>query len=68
MSLKTFHIIFIATSVLLAIGLGIMTLKAYLEQHAVAQLGWSLLSFTAALVLIVYGIRILKKLKHVGFL
>ncbi len=68
MSLKAFHIFFIATSVLLAVGLGIMTLQTFLEQHALAQLGWSLLSFAAALVLILYGVHILKKLKNVGFL
>lgn len=68
MSLKAFHIFFIATSALLAVGMGIMTLQTYLDQHAIAQLGWSLLSFAAALSLILYGVRILKKLKNVGFL
>ena len=68
MSLKAFHIFFIATSVLLAVGLGMMTLQTYLEKHALAQLGWSLLSFAAAVALIFYGVHILKKLKHVGFL
>ncbi|MBI2214016.1 MAG: hypothetical protein HYU52_10250 [Acidobacteria bacterium] len=68
MSLKAFHLFFIATSVLLAVGLGIMTLQDFLERHAMAQLGWSLLSFVAALALILYATRILKKLKHVGFL
>jgi len=68
MSLKAFHIFFIATSVLLAVGLGMMTLRTYLEQHAVAQLGWSALSFAAALALTLYGVRIRKKLNDVGFL
>jgi choline-glycine betaine transporter len=68
MSLKAFHIFFIATSVLLAVGLGIMTLRTFLQHHAVTQLGWSLLSFAAALALIFYGARILKKLQNVGFL
>ena len=68
MSLKAFHIFFIATSVLLAVGLGITTLRTFLERHATAQLGWSLLCFASALALALYGVRILKKLKHVGFL
>lgn len=68
MSLKAFHVFFISTSVLLAVGLGVMTLQAFLRHHAMAQLGWSFLSFAAALALIFYGVHILKKLKHVGFL
>jgi hypothetical protein len=68
MSLKAFHIFFIATSVLLAVGLGIMTLQTFLQSQAMAQLGWSLLCFAAALALVVYGVRILRKLRHVGFL
>lgn len=68
MSLKAFHIFFIAASVALALGLGVLALRAYMQEHAVAQLGWSLLSFAAAAALIVYGSHILKKLRNVGFL
>ncbi len=68
MSLKAFHLFFIATSVLLAAGLGMMTLQTFLEHHAVAQLGWSFLCFAAALALTVYGLRIRRKLRNVGFL
>lgn len=68
MSLKAFHLFFIAISVLLAVGMGAMTLQAFLERHALAQLGWSLLSFAGAIALIVYGVYIRKKLRNVGFL
>ncbi len=68
MSLKAFHLFFIATSVLLAVGLGTMTLQAFLQRHELAPLGWSIVSFSAALALIVYGVQIRRKLKDVGFL
>jgi len=68
MSLKAFHIFFIATSVLLAVGLGVMALRNFLLTHAMPQLGWSLLAFAAAASLVVYGVRIRRKLSHVGFL
>jgi len=68
MSLKAFHIFFIATSALLAVGVGMMSLQAFLERRAMEQLGWGLVSFAAAAALIVYGVRIRRKLKEVGFL
>ena len=66
MSLKAFHIFFITISALLGVGLGVMTLLAYLERGDVAQLGWSLLSFAAAIALVIYGVRIRNKLKHIA--
>ena len=68
MSLKAFHLFFIAISVLLAVGLGTMTLQAYLQRHETGQLGWSLVSFSAALALIVDGVPRRRKRKDVGFL
>lgn len=68
MSLKFFHLFFIATSVLLAIGVGTMTLRTFMAERAVAQLGWSSLSFAAAVALIVYGVHIRRKLRNVGLL
>ena len=68
MSLKSFHIFFITVSVLLAAGMGIRSLRIFLEERALIQLTWSLLAFVAALALIVYGRRFLKKLKDVSYL
>ena len=68
MSLKSFHVFFIAVSVLLAVGLGIRSLRTFLEEQALSQLAWSLLAFGAALALIIYGRRFLKKLKDVSYL
>ena len=68
MSLKSFHIFFISVSVLLAAGMGLRSLLIFLEDQALSQLVWSLLAFAAALALIVYGLRFLKKLKNVSYL
>ena len=68
MSLKSFHIFFITVSVLLATGMGVRSFRIFLQEQAISQLAWSLLAFVAALALIIYGQRFLKKLKDVSYL
>lgn len=68
MSLKAFHIFFIAASILLAVGFGVWELLAYMESGGAGRFIAALLSFAAAAGLIVYGVRFLKKLKHIGYL
>ncbi len=68
MSLKAFHIFFIATSVLLAIGFGIWEMVAYAESGSAGQLAAAVAAFLVAGGLVAYGVRFLKKLKHIGYL
>jgi hypothetical protein len=69
MSLKAFHVIFIAASNALALGFGIWELKAYFSgEGSGLDLGLGLGSFAVAAALLVYGRYFLKKLKHVGYL
>ena len=68
MSLKSFHVFFITVSVLLTVGMGVLSLRTFLETPGLSQLVWTLLAFGAALALIVYGKRFLKKLKDVSYL
>ena len=68
MSLKSFHVFFITASVLLTVGMGIRSLRTFLEAPSLSQFVWTLLAFGAALALIVYGRRFLKKLKGVSYL
>jgi hypothetical protein len=68
MSLKAFHIFFIAVSILLAFGFGLWEIRAYTDSGTVGRLIAGLLSFGVAVGLIIYGIHFLKKLKHVGYL
>lgn len=68
MSLKTFHIFFIAISIILAIGIGLWQMMEYLDSGRTGQLIAALASFAVAAGLIVYGVRFLRKLKHLGYL
>lgn len=68
MSLKSFHLFFIAVSILLAVGFGIWEIAAYTDDGAGGRLVAALVSFAVAAALIVYGIRFIRKLKHVGYL
>jgi len=68
MSLKAFHVLFIAVSILLAFGFA-----AWLfYQFSLAGGGWNLafgiVSMAIGLGLIVYGRYFLKKLKHISYL
>ena len=67
MSLKTFHIAFIIVSATLAFGFSVWLVKMYLENNGAMYITGSAFSFLAGVGLIVYGIRFLKKLKHVSF-
>ncbi|MCH7589986.1 hypothetical protein IIB34_02995 [PVC group bacterium] len=67
MSLKTFHILFIFASMLLALGFGFWCLNQAGDGHT----GWALvgwLSFGSVVGLLAYGVWFLKKLKNVSFL
>lgn len=68
MSLKAFHIVFIAVSALLAIGFGVWEVLRYLESGNPLVLAAAVGSFVVGAALVVYGVRFLRKLKHVGYL
>lgn len=68
MSLKTFHLFFIGVSVLMAIGFGVWEILTYLESGGAGRLVAALLSFVAAVGLILYGVRFVRKQKHLGYL
>ena len=68
MSLKAFHVVFIAVSILLAFGFAAWELKLYSEERRLADLGFGAGSAVAGITLIVYGRYVLKKLKHISYL
>jgi hypothetical protein len=68
MSLKAFHIAFITISTLLAVGFGIWELKGYATSDDVLQLTAGIVSLLAAAGLVVYGVRFMRKLKHVSMI
>jgi len=68
MSLKTFHVVFITLSTLLAVGFGLSSYHDF-QMHGGGALSVSLAvaGFVAALGLVTYGVWFLKKLKDVSF-
>jgi hypothetical protein len=68
MSLKAFHIFFICASTLLALGYAVWEVNGYLDSGALAHLVIGFLSFVAAIGLVMYGVRFMRKLKHVGMI
>ena len=69
MSLKTFHIVFIGSSFLLALFLGGWCLyEFFVHSKRVVDLLLGLLSLAGAVGLIVYGRYFLNKLKNIDYL
>ena len=68
MSLKAFHIFFVAVSVLTAFGFSVWTFARYSAVGGISNILMAIVSVLVGIVLIVYGIRFLKKLKHVSYL
>jgi len=68
MSLKAFHILFVAVSVMLTVGFGVWGVREYVLRSDRGSLALGLLSFAAAAALVVYGRWFLKKLKGTGYL
>ncbi len=68
MSLKTFHVFFISASILLCFGFGVWGMGMFAAEGNTVQLVMGLLSVLSGVFLIWYGIRFLKKLRHVSYL
>jgi hypothetical protein len=64
MSLKGFHILFIILSTLLALGVGCWCIWVDLVEGAPVYLAGAIGSFIAAILLVVYGVWFLKKMKR----
>lgn len=63
MSLKWFHLLFIAVSTLLALGFAVWAVVSYAEAGDTTLLILGVLSFAGAAGLVVYGVKVRKKLK-----
>lgn len=68
MSLKAFHIIFVAASTLLAFGFGGWELKSYFSTREKQELFLGISSLVAGVALLWYGKIVLKKLKNISYL
>ncbi len=63
LSLRSFHLFFIAASVLLAAWVGVWGIQSWQATRSGSDLTVGLLFFALGLVLLVYGLRVRKKLK-----
>lgn len=66
MSLKTFHIVFVIVSTILAVGFGLWAIGDYRRTTDTVSLVIGVLSLVGAVCLIVYGRWFLRKLRGVS--
>ena len=66
MSLKNFHLIFIAVSTLLAIGFGVWWFRAFTVSGDIGDLIMGISSCIVGFGLIVYGVRFRRKIRERG--
>ncbi len=65
MSLKAFHIVFIGISSLLALGCAAWEFNNFIVTNDNMHLLLGVLALASAVGLVVYGVRFMRKLKHV---
>ena len=63
LSLRSFHLFFITASVLLAAWVGVWGVQSYLATKSGGDLTLGLMFFALGLVLLLYGLRVRKKLR-----
>ena len=68
MSLKAFHIVFVAASVVLMAFLSGWRFLAYQETHSTEYLVWSSCAAGSVVGLVIYGRFFLRKLRNISFL
>ena len=66
MSLKAFHIVFIAVSILLAMIVGGWGVREYLVDESVGGLVVGVFFFVFGFVLLVYGLKFVRKVSELG--
>lgn len=68
MSLKAFHILFVAICTLFCIGFGLWAVRDHSAGGPTSSLLLGIVSFGFAVALPWYGVWFLRKLRHVSFL
>ncbi len=68
MSLKAFHIFFVAVSVLLSFGFTVWAFFDFAETKQALDIAWAALGVITGVALIFYGKFVLKKLKQFPYL
>ena len=66
MSLKFFHIVFIAVSSLMSLFVGVWALDAYRTDRSAGMIALAIVAFAGGGLLVVYGNRFLQKTRKLG--
>ena len=66
MSLKAFHILFIAVSILLGMFVGGWGVRQYLMNDNLGSLAVGILFFATAFILLAYGLKFIDKVQELG--
>ena len=66
MSLAGIHLLFIALTTLLAAGTGVFGLRGWFADGSTLGLVYGVLSLVAIPFLLIYGVRVRRKLKELG--
>ena len=67
MSLKAFHVFFVAISILMCVCLGVWGVRAAGSDDSTLPMAMGAAGFAGALILGVYGVWMLKKLKRFSY-
>ncbi len=68
MSLKSFHIVFVSVSILLTVGFGLWAVRDYQAAGDRTSLYIGIGSFLVTILLAIYGVWFLKKLKGFSYI
>jgi steroid 5-alpha reductase family enzyme len=68
MSLKAVHLVFVTALSALAFGFAAWSLKNFFAAGSPSDLAWGIGSALSGLAVIVYGIKVFRKLKHLSYL
>lgn len=63
LSLRSFHLFFIAVSILLAVWVGAWGVRSWMATRSLGDLALGALFFVLGFVLVLYGLRVRRKLK-----
>ncbi|MCH7824893.1 MAG: hypothetical protein IH849_08840 [Acidobacteria bacterium] len=66
LSLKAFHIFFIAVSILLGMFVGGWGVRQYMINGSVGSLALGVFFFASAFVLLAYGLKFIRKIEELG--
>jgi hypothetical protein len=68
MSLKAFHIVFVVASILVSLSFSVWGFLQYKESHYRLDAIYGVSGIVAAIVLVIYGKAVLRKMRHISYL